>query len=122
MFIDFLSAFVDNPNLQILQLNDQLYIHQTFAFKKGSEFEELFSHQIKVMEESGILNTLRKAWFPENGKTASNIQGFDASANVLGFENLVFPFMILAAGSSIAIVSSIFEWLSNKPRMKHVMK
>ena len=115
MFMDLAAAFLGDRRFQVHKLDDQLYDYQTLAFKKDSEFTELFSHHLKIMEEGGILPKLRSDWIPSLGIDSST-NGITAEANILGFENLAFPFMILTIGSIVAFATSIIEYLIKSTR------
>ena len=107
MIIDFKSGFISNQNLVVLDLEDQLYYHQTFAFKRDSEFVDLFNYHIGVMEKSGVLKHIQNVWIPKTGfATASDSQ---SEAVVLGFENVAFPFLVVIVGAGIALTLSCFE-------------
>ena len=110
MIIDFKSSFISNHNLVVLDLEDQLYYHQTLAFKKDSEFVDLFNYHIKKLEETGILSTLKDNWIPK-GQGASLQDRQSIQAITLGFENLFFPFMILLFGLATGMFLSITEKL-----------
>ena len=117
MVIDYRSSFIENQNLLALNLDDQQFDHQTFAFKRQSEFVGLFNHEINLMEESGVLQRIRAKWtgaFDDLFNESSEETALQAIE--LGFENVIFPFLIVATGVCVGVALLVFEILSRRER------
>ena len=107
------SSLQENPNLILLgsassilsyersialNLNDSLREHVSFAFTRDSELLEAFNTFLLRMKQTGVLQRIQQKWIPnDNQKQEAN------AAIVLGFENLSFPFLILACGAMAGI-------------------
>ena len=76
-----------------LDLEDRLSIADAFAFPQDSELRESVNHFMLKLRETGVHDKLRQKWIPST--TRETAMG---SGTVLGFENLSFPFLILAVG------------------------
>lgn len=101
----------------ILNLEDMVDDPQGFAFQKDSEFVELFDFHILKLEESGIARRLRSELFP--------IATQDKSVNAgitLGFENLIFPFLLLFLGTAISALFFLGEYLKRISNSKEKAK
>lgn len=117
MVIDYKSSFVENKALLALDLEDQQYDHQTFAFKRESEFVDIFNFEIKKMEESGVLQRIRNKWTkPFDVTTAETSENGKIQAIQLGFENVIFPFIIITTGICTGVLLLCSEKLFTRQR------
>ena len=84
-----------------LNLNDSLREYVSFAFPRDSELLDAFNTFLLRMKQTGVLQRFQQKWIP------NDIQKQEADAAiVLGFENLSFPFLILACG---ALAGTVLE-------------
>ena len=107
IMFDYESVFFEYKKVKALSLIGRLKLRQTYAMKTDSEFVDVWSYHLQRMIEFGIVKKLEKKWFPEDGDGGR----VNFEAVVLGFENLLFPFLILAMGGLAAMAISVFEAL-----------
>ena len=119
IMFDYKESFVDYPQLKGLKLEDEILLDQTFAFKKGSRYAEIFSFQIKKLREQGTLQKMRDKWFSQGPKPIPGRED-PIVATVLGFENLLFPFLVLFLGAISGLVISTIEKLY-KTRQRSIL-
>ena len=63
------------------------------------------------MEETGIMKKLRDTWTGQgldDSGSASSAAGIE-EADALGYDNVLFPFLILLFGSAVAVVMAVVE-------------
>ena len=102
---DYESTFFGFKKVKALPLIGRLKLLVTFAMKTDSEFVDIWSYHLQRMIEFGIVKKLKKKWLPDDDKVGR----VNFEAVLLGFENLLFPFIILAMGGLAAITIAIFE-------------
>lgn len=97
LFFTTAIQFQIRPFLQVqpLSLVDQLYDRQGFGLQKDSEFLDGFNFHLRHLKESGMFYKNRIKWISSSEIRKSNSQ---TEIVVLGYENLLFPFLILAFG------------------------
>ena len=89
-------------------LDESYMVPLSLGFQKDSEFVDLFNYELSRMKEFGILPMIIKTI---NTRKPSNHEvSKDNAAQVLGFENVIFPFLALSIGIIIASVSTFFEY------------
>ena len=76
----------------------------------GSELREIFDHHLLKLTEHGILKRI----YNRGPDTSRNEDFGIAEAATLGFENLLFPFSLLAAGIFASVAMAAFEALLRK--------
>ena len=98
------SEYQYNISFEILSLSDVITYKSSFALQKDSEFTQLFNYHIAKMDETGVLDALRLSYFPKTipRKTTSKSKS-------LGFDNVLFPFIILCGGIFIAVTLNVME-------------
>ena len=77
-----------------LYMSDAVKDPLAFGLRKDSEFRGLFSYHLTRMVEAGLLSRIRNKWLPELDKT----QAASEDALTLGYNNLVFPCLIMVVG------------------------
>ncbi|TRY72125.1 hypothetical protein TCAL_09051 [Tigriopus californicus] len=108
-FASILPYRLPNSPVTILSLVDMVDDAQGFGFQKNSEFLELFDFHILKLEESGVARRIRSELFP--------IANQDVSVNAgitLGFENLIFPFLMLFVGIGISALFVLSEFVRKR--------
>ena len=98
--------FKANQSFIILPMTDAVRYESSFGLQKNSEFTPLFKYYIAKMDETGVLDTLRLKNLP---KAISNSNA--AKSITLGFNNVLFPFLILEFGMIFGILLMFFEKL-----------
>ena len=101
------SEFIGYEGLRILDLVDSPRASFALGFAKGSEFLEIFNHEILRMKEFGILGYELRSLNSRVQNSAMKDEVNEAFA--LGFDSVVFPFAILAASVVAAVLISIAE-------------
>ena len=73
----------------------------------GSEFTRVIHYQLIKVQESGLFDLIEKKWFErERQKGEPEIT---ATLVHLGYENLVFPALVMASGFFAALISGLVE-------------
>lgn len=83
-------------NANALNLDDKISVPVAMAFTPNSEILETFSPFLLKLKETGILQKIKQKW--NLGRKEKEIKQVKESGTVLGFENLSFPFLVLAFG------------------------
>ena len=91
----------DRRILEVLSLEDALTHHVAFGFQKDSEFRQLFDHHLFKMEQSGLLDKIKTKPKPHESKITSALS--------LGYNNVMFPFVILLSGFGLALACILIE-------------
>ena len=95
-----------------LEMDDSVYAAASFALQKDSEFLQIFNHYIMKAMESGFLNrnfhNHRKDVYGEN----ENYETVEPQP--LGFNNVMFIFIVLAIGICLSITKVLMEFLTMK--------
>ena len=80
-----------------------------FGLQKGSEYTEIFNYNIQKMDEAGILDSLAQEHFSK--QTTSHMQdtlnyGQMAveKAISLGYDNVLFPCLVLVCGCAFSLL------------------
>ena len=91
--------FLTNTSFQVLSLSDSVTMTSAYAFQRNSEFTKLFDYHLSMLDEAGLLEKIKKKYFYKPFP-----YDIDSSkAIVLGFDNVILPFIILCIGSVIAL-------------------
>ena len=72
------------------------------------------------MEQSGILNKLRDKYFGDVFGPA--VQMTEATKVVLGFDNVLFPFLILCIGFPFTVIIAVCEKIKHCLNPNKVLK
>jgi len=87
-----------------LKLQDEVPISAAISLQKGSEFLHLFNYNLKKLLERGIIFKLNGDW------SKKKVVDFEAPpAMSLGYDNLLFPFVIIIGGATIAVFVIVCE-------------
>lgn len=109
------------PGLRDLKMSSPFVTHLGFTFQKNSELLPLFNYHLLKMLESGTIDKISRKW-KENDKPDGSrdvtAESSQQEALVLGYDNLLFPFLIIFAGVGLAFLFSIGEWARKRiPRL-----
>ena len=96
-----------------LSLDDMLRDSLALGFAKDSEFTQVFNVVLLELKQEGILDDLTYKWLRKRPNTSGHGRQ-QASAIVLGFENLIFPFLCLACGIASGVVIAFIERMQRK--------
>ena len=89
-----------------------------WAYQKDSEFVECFNYHMHKADESGLLHHLQKELLKNRNHDADADDNGGGAFNVLGYENLSFPCLMLLAGMILAMLNVLAEWLWNTIKTK----
>ena len=95
------------------------------ATPSDSPYRSLISDAILKLQEEGKLHLLKEKWWSGNRCENKNIKKVAVAANELGLANVGGVFVVLAAGSCIAVIICLceFVWkMKNIPRGERVIK
>ena len=99
MFLGYAVEFVDFEGFNSLDLRNPYRELQAIPMKKDSEFWKLFHHELTRQREFGLMKRARDRWIPKQIKPTD-----EQAAEVLGFEILSFPFLLLLSSCVVAFV------------------
>ena len=114
-------SFVGKKEFYPLIIRESLTQLVAFALQQDSEYRELFNHQLKKLDEKGILYKMAKTYIPKR-----NNHGTIMEAIPLGWYNVWFPSLIVFLGISASMLFACVEKIkssiekSEKPQ-KRVM-
>ena len=77
------------------------------AFPPNSELVETTNFFLLKLKETGLLHKMRTKWMPKKEDEVP------PTATVLGFENLVFPFLCLTFGVLFSVCTILAEKLQS---------
>ena len=106
-----LSYAGDNDLVPATGFLETLTTQVAFGLQKDSEFRQIFDHHLYKIFQTGLLRDLRYTWL--EGEKPSDMSGriFQQDAQSLGFENLLFPQLVLLAGLVIGGVLCVVEFV-----------
>ena len=88
-----------------LDINEKVTILEGNPMQKNSEFLEIFTYQLAKMQESGFLDKLKGKWVR---RVEERQFGF-GEAIPLGYENVLFPFGIVAIAAFAGVIIAAAE-------------
>ena len=89
-------------SLNPLILDEKISVPVAMAFTPNSEILETLSPFLLKLKESGVLQKIKQKWnLDRQGGQQRQMQ---ESGTVLGFENLSFPFLVLAFGIIVSMM------------------
>ena len=97
------SVSVDR-RMRALNIHDSSITHTSFTYQKGSEFRGIFDFHLMKMKQSGIFDRVMSRYLPDP-LLAIGI----AEANRLGYDNAIFPVIVLSFGSIGALLVLLVE-------------
>ena len=98
-----------------LDIEEATTKYASIALQKDSEFKEIFNYHIMKLFEMGVVDRLRRKYLFRHDEDYGLLDAVS-----LGYENLFFPFGIMAMGVVIAGLSMAGEGItgSRKPVIK----
>ena len=95
---------VADKRMRALNIIDSSISHAPFAFQKGSEFQSLFDYHLMKMKQSGIFERVNLEYTPDHPLTIGVTE-----ADQLGYNNLLFPMIVLSFGGFGALIILLLE-------------
>ena len=99
--------FQRRANFDVLDLEDMIPTPIGLAFPPDSELLATTNYFLLKLKETGLLQKMRTEWMPTKKEEAP------PTTTVLGFENLVFPFICLTLGVLLSICTVLIEMLKS---------
>ena len=117
----FTSCFQSTVICAFSQLVDSVPVQEAIAVQKDSEFKPMFDYYLYKLKETGTLHELYNEWDPHFTQQSQR-DGYKIgqSADVLGYNNLAFPFILMATGLVASFGIVLAEWLVK--RLKGVVR
>ena len=103
-FLDFLLTCTSSPCAFGSQ--ESLRTDLAWGFQKNSELLPVFNHYIHQMQETGVLDKLRREIVGRQ-KNANSAKVLGAM--MLGYEDLAIPFLVLLIGAGVAFIPLAIE-------------
>ena len=104
------TAALSRPGLKALKMQDMAVVSAGLGLQRSSEFHHLFNYLMIKLVEVGIIKRINMKWHD-----TSRDEDFNIPEPVsLGFNNLLFPFILLASGIITATASVCLEYLYQK--------
>ena len=100
------TAAKSTPGLMALRMFDSTPVSGGIGLQKNSEFLDIVNYRMLKLVEGGILKHIDKKW-PD---TSRNEEFGMAEPRALGFNNILFPFTLLATGMVTALASAWLEY------------
>ncbi len=96
---------------EIISLPLEEALTDTFAnaFPKDSEFLGILTHYIRGIDESGLMDKIKKKWLPKKKYSSNNV----VTAWPLDYFSLIFPCMVLSGGMVAGVTLGFCETLTS---------
>jgi hypothetical protein len=116
LLFDTALVMLIDPRYEALKITDGINGQAAWAFQMNSEFTEYFNFHLFKLEESGVMYKLNRNW-----TYAPKEVFWVDDAISLGYDNTLFPYLILLGGIIGAVIlqlceqikSIFFSWLWN---------
>ena len=109
-------SLLADKRMKALNILDSSVSPGAFAYQKGSEFRGLFNYHLMKMKEAGILDIINSDYLPEPPLVIGV-----ADANPLGYDNLIFPAIVLSFGGFGALIIMALERVICHLAPKHLI-
>ncbi len=93
-----------DPRLVALDLSDSVRVGAGFTYPQDSEFRSMFDFHLMKLIQSGVVHNVHTKWF-----VLPPLQIGMQEAVSLGYDNMLFTFIVLAVGIGLAVVALVFE-------------
>ena len=107
----------DNPGIKPLVIDELVRRSEAIGLQKDSEFTSMFTYHILKMEQSGLIDRIGRRWMGG----ADAIYGLPTPPS-LGYENVVFPFALIAFGALSAGILMYLEYHIKRTRIAYSVK
>ena len=92
-------AFPDNNHFTFLRNFDGRLVNQlAFPLQKDSEFRNIFNYYLVKTIQSGLLKKLSEKWVDKDRPEDWSHRIFQEEAKSLGYDNIVFPMVVMLVG------------------------
>ena len=85
----------------------------SFTLQKNSPYSQLFNYHLQRMNEKGMLHRLQQKHLSKPDRRQSLDPPFS-----LGYNNIVFPFLVIIFGCTAALLTSLFEKVIKLPNFE----
>ena len=80
---------------------------------RDSEFWQLYRHELLRYREHGLLQRAKNIWIDQPISMSRGDEKTDDPETTVGYESVVFPFVVLVSGGTFSIMVAIYEYLMN---------
>ena len=101
-------SLLADKRMRALNILDSSISPGAFAFQKGSEFQGIFEYHLMKIREAGILDRINLDYMPEPPLVIGTGEGIP-----LGYDNLIFPTIVLSFGGFGALIIMVLERVIN---------
>jgi hypothetical protein len=116
LLFDSVMVVIVDSRYEALKITDGINGQMGWAFQKNSEFTEYFNFHLFKLEESGVMYKLNRDWT----YLPTDVYWVDDAIS-LGYDNALFPYLILLGGIIGGVVVhlweqiryALFDWLWN---------
>ena len=99
-------SLLADKRMRALNILDSSISPGALAFQKGSEFKGVINYHLMKMKEAGIFDRINLDYLPEPPLIIGTGEG-----NPLGYDNLIFPTIVLSFGGFGALIIMVLERL-----------
>ena len=100
------TELIRYPELRALKLKNPYLVHFGIPLARDSEFWPLFRHELQRQREFGLVQRSRDIWIT---RKIEKHEGMDARS--LGYESVLFPFVLLLGAIGLGFATLIVEIL-----------
>ena len=104
-----LADKITNGEVMALKMDDTYYSRRGFALRGDSEYLPLFNHHLLKAFETGILHRHKVLW-----QEKPPIKIGLTEPKPLGFNNVMFPFILLGVIMTLSVIASVLEKVIKK--------
>ena len=101
-------TYIGNKDVVTLDVDETFHTYASLGLQKDSEFREIFNYHLLKMKQSGTFWKFEEEWFSKKGNQLISSNGPEKIC--LGYNNLLFPFSILAIGAGLSIILAGLEY------------
>ena len=109
---DWITGYIDKPDIiPVSTFKDFMEGRASYILPKGSELIGLFNHHLGKLREAGVMHNIRYKWFGAQLQMAKLEQRQEDSsgAEILGYDNVAFPFLAAIVGLFAAFCLGVLE-------------
>ena len=112
-FTNVMPFLSDDRLIVVREMTDRLSSYNSFALPKGSEFKKLFDYHLLKGMQSGLIGNIIDTYL-RDGKPEPGRPWQVEDAIALGFDNLLFPGLIVMAGAMMGLGLAFLEFVTKK--------
>ena len=110
------GSFIAEEKIESFDIKEIITSELSIGLQKNSELKSMFDYQFTKLRQSGIYQHIYHFWIEKGLASGSSTESTDETANTLGYDNLLMPFLILISGvgmsAGIAILERIYTFFN----------